>query len=476
MYKDHSQLTIEDFIFPFGALDPNNRWVRMASFVPWDEIEKPYAKSFGTTGAPAHPARMAFGALLLKQCLSVSDAELVNQIAENPYLQFFIGCKSFDKGCPFGASTLVAFRKRFPEDEVRRINDLVIARARAAAAQAKENNDDDHDDSDGGTLVMDATVAPSNIAYPQDVALLDKGREMLEALADKLCAQTGTKKPRMYRQRARRDFLNWSKAKRRSYKLNRRARRQQLGYVARDLGFIAELIEQKHAELTERDAIAIETISLLYAQQKEMHDQHKTKVDHRIVSIEQPWVRPVVRGKTHANTEFGEKLHLCIEDGFSRVDYASFEAYNEASRLTDAAKGYKMRHGAYPKRILADKIYTTRANRAWCKARGIELSGPKLGRPSKDPQVAREDCRRERESASDRNCVEGAFGTMKHSYGMDRVMTRLKETTETVVAMAVLCFNLKKLEGLSYTFIRWALKMLQSWPLLLVEDRGLQRA
>lgn len=235
MYKDRSQLTIEDFVFPFGTLDPNNRWVRMASFLPWDEIERPYAKSFGASGASAQLARMAFGALLLKQRLGVSDAELVNQIAENPYLQFFIGCKSFDEGCPFGASTLVAFRKRFPDNEVRRINDLVVARARAAAFEA-EQNDDDHDDNDGGTLVMDATVAPSNIAYPQDVALLDKGHEMLEALVDRLCAQTGAKRPRMYRQRARRDFLNWSKAKRRSCRLNRRARRQQLGYVARDLG------------------------------------------------------------------------------------------------------------------------------------------------------------------------------------------------------------------------------------------------
>lgn len=81
MYKGTSQFTIDDFIFPFGTLDPDNRWVRMASLVPWDEIEKSYAKGFGRYEAPAHPARMAFGALLLKQCLGVSDAELVRQVA-----------------------------------------------------------------------------------------------------------------------------------------------------------------------------------------------------------------------------------------------------------------------------------------------------------------------------------------------------------------------------------------------------------
>lgn len=54
-------------------------------------------------------------------------------------------------------------------------------------------------------------------------------------------------------------------------------------------------------------------------------------------------------------------------------------------------------------------------------------------------------------------------------------MTRLKETTKIVVAMAVLCFNLKKLEGLLYVCIQWAMKILQSWSLLLAGDRGLQR-
>ena len=462
MYKDTSQFTIDDFIFPFGTLDPDNRWVRLSLLVPWDDIERGYAKQFGTTGAPAHPARMAFGALLLKQILDVSDAELVFQIAENPYLQFFIGMHAFVQGCPFGTSTLVAFRKRFSADEVTRIDDIVCKQARERQRAEKTNGTEGHDDGneDGGTLVMDATVAPANIAYPQDIRLLSEAREKLERMIDVLCAQTGAKKPRMRRNVARKDFLNWSKSKRRSAKVTRRARRAQLGYISRDLGFLQTLIEEHHAEPTDKQLRDLDIIGKLSVQQKEMHDTHTRRCERRVVSLEQPWVRPIVRGKTHANTEFGAKVHLCIEDGLSRVDHASFEAYNEAVLLIPATESYRVRCGCYPKRILADKIYMNRENRKWCKERGIELAGPRLGRPPKDLKAAAEARRLERDAAGERNCVEGAFGTMKHSYGMGRVMARLKETSETVVALAVLSFNLKKLMRLLCAFVHWLLERL----------------
>lgn len=456
VYKDTSQLTIDQFIFPYGKLDPDNRWVRMADLVPWDEVEKAYAEGFGKTGAPAHPARMALGALLVKQIVGCSDADLVENVAENPYMQFFIGLREFGSTCPFGASTLVAFRKRFPDGEIARINALVVERARKEAAGDDDDSDDGDEgngDNNEGTLVMDATVAPANIAFPTDVRLLSEAREKLEGMIDGLCAQTGAKRPRMYRNVARRDFLNWSKSKRKSARASRKARRRQLGYVKRDLGFL-DVLAADGAVLAERQAAVLEVIRQLYAQQLEMQEKRTRKVENRIVSIEQPWVRPIVRGKTHANTEFGAKVHLCVEDGWSIVEHMSFDAYNEAARLVAATEAYFERRGHWPERILADKIYLNRANRAWCKERGIRLSGPRLGRPSKDAAVERERRRQEATDAADRNCVEGAFGAMKRAYGMDRVMARLKETTKTVIALSVLGFNLKKLAALLYAFIQ----------------------
>ena len=139
MYRIKKQLAIDDFVFPYGKLDKHNRWVVMAELIPWDDIERDYAAGFVNNGAPAHPARMALGSLIIKQVLGCSDAELVCQVAENPYLQFFVGLKAFQESCPFGSSTLVAFRKRFTESDIAKINDAMLSAAKAAD---KDDTDD----------------------------------------------------------------------------------------------------------------------------------------------------------------------------------------------------------------------------------------------------------------------------------------------------------------------------------------------
>ncbi len=128
MCKDYSQLRIEDFVFPYGKLDPENVWVKLAALVPWDTAEEQYAARFMNNGHPAHPARMALGALLIQRWLKCSDTWLVKHIGVNPYLQFFIGMKEYGP-CPFGASTLVAFRKRFSEEEMAALLEASVPKA-----------------------------------------------------------------------------------------------------------------------------------------------------------------------------------------------------------------------------------------------------------------------------------------------------------------------------------------------------------
>lgn len=86
----NGQLTIEEFHVPFsGTLDSDNRWVLFSYLMPWEALEETYAPQFNpTTGAPAKPVRLAFGALFIKQRLGLTDEETVEQIRENPYLQF----------------------------------------------------------------------------------------------------------------------------------------------------------------------------------------------------------------------------------------------------------------------------------------------------------------------------------------------------------------------------------------------------
>jgi hypothetical protein len=103
-----------EFELPFGGrLSSDNRWVKMAQLIPWSEFESEYAKNFPTEkGAPAKSFRMALGALIIKEKLGISDWETVEQIRENPYLQYFIGQSSYSNELAFDPSLLVHFRQR----------------------------------------------------------------------------------------------------------------------------------------------------------------------------------------------------------------------------------------------------------------------------------------------------------------------------------------------------------------------------
>ena len=175
-----------------------------------------------------------------------------------------------------------------------------------------------------------------------------------------------------------------------------------------------------------------------------MFENHTHSVENRIVSLTQPWVRPIVRGKTHSNTEFGAKLHISMVNGYAKIERLSFDAFNEATDFFSAVEGYRRDHGFYPARILADKIYRSREILAWCKERRIQMTGPALGRPSKNQDRRREVRRQEYQDICDRNIVEGEFGVCKRSYGLNHIMAHLPETSFCVIGIALLCMNLQK--------------------------------
>ena len=412
MYPQYHQMTLDDYDFPFGKLDPENEWVKLAALVPWDVAEEEYAKQFVNNGHPAHPVRIALGALIIKQKLKCSDEWTVRHVSENPYLQFFLGMKSFTSKCSFGASTMVEFRKRFPPKAI------------AAILAASVPRDDDHKQDppsggvgsaystpgNSGTILMDATCCPADVAFPQDFQLLNDACEHLEHMVDELCTSAKLKRPRMRRKCARRDYLNLSKSKKRSAKKIRTGVRKQLQYIIRDIGFIADMIQNNGVKLSKKQANLLNTITTLYEQQLYMYENHTHSVEDRIVSLSQSWIRPIVRGKAHANTEFGAKLHISMVDGYAKIERLSFDAFNEATDFFAAVEGYRKEHGFYPARVLADKIYRNREIMVWCKERNIQMTGPVLGRPPKNQDKRREARRQEYQDICDRNIVEGEFG------------------------------------------------------------------
>jgi len=184
-----------------------------------------------------------------------------------------------------------------------------------------------------GKLIIDATCAPADIRYPTDLSLLNEAREKTEQIIDQLYSpQKGlTKKPRTYRCKARKQYLLVAKSRKAKAKQIRKAIGQQLRFIRRNLGHIQRL--QQEASLPKKEMQTLTVIKKLYRQQKYMYEQKTHRVEERIVSLSQPHIRPIVRGKAKAPTEFGAKISVSLIDGHAFLDRLEWDNYNEGSTL-----------------------------------------------------------------------------------------------------------------------------------------------
>jgi len=111
----------------------------------------------------------------------------------------------------------------------------------------------------GCLIAIDATCAPADISFPQDLKLLNDAREITEKIIDKLHIPGEKAKPRTYRQEARKHFLNISKSKKKTYGKLRKAIRKQLVYISRNFKYIDTMLKDG-SELSEKD---IEKLAVL---------------------------------------------------------------------------------------------------------------------------------------------------------------------------------------------------------------------
>ena len=181
----------------------------------------------------------------------------------------------------------------------------------------------------------------------------------------------------------------------------------------------------------------------VYRQQQWMYENKTSKIDDRIVSLSQPHIRPLVRGKAGTSVEFGAKLSASVRDRYVFLDRISWDNFNEAGDLKAQIEAFKQHTGIYPESVHVDRIYRTRSNRAFCKEKGIRISGSPLGRPP--PQVSPEKKKQALEDEKIRNAIEGKFGISKRRLTLNRVMRQLPHTSQTAIAITFLVMNLSTL-------------------------------
>jgi IS5 family transposase len=514
-----TQRTIAQFDWPFpAAFDQNNRWVELSRCIPWDALAAGYNRRLSSNrGRPAKDARLVIAAVVIKHKLCLSDRETVNQIQENPYLQYFAGLAGYQIVAPFAPSLLVEVRKRMGDEVFEVFHQAIIdaveetKRTKPTTAVAGPKDQDGSGDGKGkgkgsnddqppqlseaaaeeketthqGRLIIDATVVGQAIRYPTDVSLLNEAREFTEMIIDKLYRHSGLqKKPRTYRQQARKAFLGLVKQRRPGGKARRRGIKQQLQYIRRNLGHIEQLMDLwpigTQLPLPRWLLYRYWVIPHLYRQQLEMYQNKTRRCDDRIVSISQPYVRPMVRGKQDKPVEFGAKLSVSLTaQGISRVDHLSWDAFYEGHDLTGQVERYYDRYGYYPHSVVADPIYGTRDNRNYLKGKGIRFSGKPLGRPKKVTAENQQELKRlqaqRREDYLQRIPIEGKFGQGKNGYRLNYIRAKRADTAVAWINSIFLVMNLlillriffvsimKSVWGLIRRIRQWKLRLAGHW-------------
>ena len=430
-HRDRKTLPLFSELFPFGGkLNENNRWLRVAELVPWEELEEEYAKRFSDVGRPGTDAQLAIGLLLLKHMTGLSDEGVVQAVVENPYMQAFCGFEKFVTEEILDPSTLTRMRERlglefFKELERKTYKALIDRRIIKAKG-----------------MLVDATVFPEEIKYPNDVGLLNDVREFLVRNIRRVGKIIG-KKYRTYPRKARKDYLNFSKKKRKTKKTIKRAKRQMLQYVRRNIKQIKDVLEQVKAKgqrvkqnITDRLQVA----EKIYHQQLEMYRRKLNRIDDRIVSFHRPYVRPIKRGKAGKKVEFGGKGALVHVGRFLFLEHFEHRAFAEENLMVEHVGGYMDRFGKLPPYVTADTKYGTLENRELMERLEVRASFKRRGRP---PKIIDAQDRWFKKKQRERNRIEGGIGNSKEHYRCDRVRYSIKDGSEIWIRAGILAMNLK---------------------------------
>ena len=472
-YESTKQITIEEFRTPFyRELSPENRWVRLSKIVPWDRFAEIYMRVMDKRmGRPGVSPRTVLGALIIKHLKKLDDRGVIEEIQENPYLQYFVGLTEFTTEPVFDPSLFVEIRKRVGKEVFDELNEMLIESAtmkktkKGIKKKKKEDREDgENDPPNKGKLQVDATVADQYIKYPTDTNLMNEGRKILEKIIDDIYCKRGKTgvKPRTYRRKLDKEFLGFSKKRKKDKRSVRRMERHLLESLSRDIRHIDKMLDEFEKEkgyfpLQGKDLRYFWIIREVYRQQKEMYDKNKKTIEDRIVNLHQPHVRPIVRGKERSKTEFGSKILLSLVNGYSILNELGWNAYNEGNFLEIVVEGYRSLFGYYPELVEVDKIFSTRENRQWLKERGIRITAAPLGRPPKKERLSYYQKRKRKKEATERNAIEGKFGQAKNGYNLNRIRAKLRDTSESWISAIFFVLNLLRYEKdyfLSY-FLRW---------------------
>ena len=376
-----------------------------------DELASHFPKKHSRGNTPMFPPDGEVALMFFKPYTGLSDDGLIEMLNGSIHMQMFCGVL-IDPSRPIKDGKIVsAIRNRLAPR-------LDIIRQQSVLYKKWNSMLKDKD-----LCMSDATCYESHLRSPTDIKLMWECCEWLHKLLQKTCREQGERLPRSKYNEVAKARLAYAKQRKPKKSATRRMQRRLLKLLGKLIGqwnCLCRLYVPVIHLSAEQDK-RIMAIKEVHRQQTDHFN--KKEVKHRIVSIDRPYIRPIVRGKENKRVEFGAKVNNIQVDGISFIEHHSFEAFNEGTRLKQCVEYQESLTGVKVTRIGMDTIYANNENRKYCTERGITTNFVRKGPKPKDEQADISTARRIIGNLR-ATVMEGSFGNQKQHFGVGRIAAR----------------------------------------------------
>lgn len=391
--------------------------------IPWKELVDLISTQLPYKGKGGRKARLdlhgKLALMFLKPYLKVSDEDLIERLNSDYSLQYFCHCHipahNPIRNMDLASEVRMELGKYIDYDKFQSV----------LASEWKGDLDEKR------ISMQDASCYETSMRYPTDVKILYESMEYLEKYMRKLCKKNKQRMPRNKYKEQKLKTLDYLKSRRKSYKKTRKRVKGLLYIVNKQLGQMEELLS-KFDFCSGRFHKRYPIIKQIVQQRQQWYDGDKPQ--DLILSMDKPYIRPIVRGKENKRVEFGAKVNMLQVDGINFVEHLSFDAFHEGNRLQKGIQLHRKLFGRCTV-VAADAIYATNANRSYCSKNNIQTNFKRKGRPSKvenQKQVLRKMLNTERTTR-----LEGSFGTEKEIYGLKNIRARTQKTETLMIYFAI---------------------------------------
>ena len=408
-----------------AIIDMGHPLVKLGRTIDWPFLEQRFGAVYeDTSGRPPLPTRLMAGLSILKHTYDLSDEVLCERWLENPYYQFFCGEEFFQHRLVFDRSSLTRWRQRMGEERLQALlqESLSIATRTEAIKPADLNR-----------VIVDTTVQPKNVMFPNDARLVNRAREIQVRIAQR----SGIKLRQSYARIGKFALIKHQRyAHAKQFKRANRALkklRTYLGRVIRDIG-------RKRGG--NADLLKEIVLSRMLSLSQRVLDQKQRQAGPKIYSLHAPEVECIGKGKAHRPYEFGVKVSVATT--LAHAKGGQFVAHVKAlpgnpydgHTLATVIPEMETLIGNTIERILADKGYRGHNAPPEYKFR-VFTSGQKR---RMTPKLKRELRRR--------SAVEPVIGHLKaeHRMGRNYLWHRAGDATNAI--LAAVGYNFRRL-------IRW---------------------